>query len=157
MKTSEKGRQLIKEFEGEILKVYLDPIGLPTLGVGHLLTQAEKAKYPVGTVISKELSDEFLQKDLERFEKLVSELAPLATQNQFDAMVSLAFNIGEGKFNPRTKTYNGFRGSSVLRYHNRKDHPAAADSFLLWNKAGGKVIKGLIRRRKAEKELYLTE
>lgn len=146
MKTSEKGRQLIKEFEGEILKVYLDPIGLPTLGVGHLLTEEEKVKYPVGTVISKELSDEFLQKDLERFEKLVSELAPLATQNQFDAMVSLAFNIGE----------TGFKRSSVLRYHDRKDYPAAADSFLLWNKAGGKVIKGLIRRRKAEKELYLT-
>jgi lysozyme len=148
MQTSESGRDLIKRFEGEILKVYLDPISLPTLGVGHLLTKAELNRYPVGTPISRELSDEFLRKDLERFERGVSQLVTSpTTQNQFDAMLSLAFNIG----------LTNFQKSSVLRYHNEGRYSAAANSFLLWNKAGGKVLNGLVRRRKAERELYVAE
>lgn len=146
MEVSDHGREFIKSFEGEILKVYLDPVGLSTLGVGHLLTKAELAQMPVGTPITKEQSDEYLRRDLKRFEDLMNAEALPATQNQFDAMVSLAFNIGE----------SGFLRSSVLRYHKHESYLSAANSFMLWNRSGGRVLKGLTRRRRAEQVLYLS-
>ena len=144
---SDAGIKLLVEFEGEILRVYRDPIGLPTLGVGHLVTPAEKKDYPVGKVITREVSRQFLRQDAARFEKCVnnSVLVPV-TQNQFDAMVSLAFNVGEANF----------RKSSVLRFVNQRNFQKAADSFGLWNKAGGKVLSGLARRRAAERSVFLS-
>lgn len=146
-KTSEKGIRLIKEFEGEILKVYLDPVKLPTLGVGHLLTPAEKRVYKVGQKITREESTRFLRDDLTLFEDAVnsSVRVPL-TQNQFDALISFAFNVGIA----------AFKRSSVVKNLNSRNFAAAADAFLLWNKAGGRVLPGLARRRKAERALFLT-
>jgi lysozyme len=149
MQTSDKGRRFLAAQEGEVLEVYLDSADLPTLGVGHLLTPDERRKWPVGTKISQELSDAYLAADLARFERCVAQAIGNAptSQNQFDAMVSLAFNVGE----------DGFRRSSVLRHHKLKNYQAAADAFALWNRAGGKVSKGLTNRRKREAALYLAQ
>lgn len=144
---SEDGIKLLIEFEGEVLSVYKDPVGLPTLGVGHLVKPDEKANYPVGKKITKEESRKFLRNDLKKFEACVNNAVTVPiTQNQFDALVSLAFNIGEG----------GFKRSSVLRNLNNRKFDAAADAFLAWNKAGGKVLPGLTRRRNAERSIFLT-
>jgi lysozyme len=69
------------------------------------------------------------------------------TDNQFSAMVSLAYNIGVG----------AFARSTVARKHNEGDHQAAAEAFALWNKAGGRVLAGLVRRRKEEADLYSAD
>lgn len=157
LRVSKHGREFITAHEGEILKVYLDPVGLPTMGVGHLLTDEEKAKYPVGSVITRGVSQEFLERDLRRFENAVNTLVKVPiNQNQFDALVSFAFNVGEGERNPKTGKYNGFRGSSVLRHLNNGDYEKAANAFLSWNKSKGKVLPGLTRRRNEERALFLT-
>lgn len=146
MRVSKHGREFITAHEGEVLKVYLDPVGLPTMGVGHLLTDEEKAKYPVGSVITRGVSQEFLERDLRRFEDAVSALVKVPiNQDQFDALVSFAFNVGEGNF----------KRSSVLRHLNAGLYAKAADAFLAWNKSKGKVLPGLTRRRKEERELFL--
>ena len=147
LRVSKHGREFITAHEGEILKVYLDPVGLPTMGVGHLLTDEEKAKYPVGSVITRGVSQEFLERDLRRFENAVSALVKVPlNQNQFDALVSFAFNVGEANF----------KRSSVLRHLNAGLYAKAADAFLAWNKSKGKVLPGLTRRRKEERDLFLT-
>jgi len=146
-KVSSDGINLLVEFEGEVLKVYKDPIGLPTLGVGHLVTPNEKKDYPVGKKITRAESRQFLRRDLARFEDCVNSSVKVPiTQNQFDALVSLAFNIGEG----------AFKRSSVLRNLNARKFDAAADSFRAWNKAGGKTLPGLTRRRATERSVFLT-
>lgn len=147
LRVSKHGREFITAHEGEILRVYLDPVGLPTMGVGHLLTDEEKAKYPVGSVITRGVSQEFLERDLRRFENAVSALVKVPiNQNQFDALVSFAFNVGEANF----------KRSSVLRHLNAGLYAKAADAFLAWNKSKGKVLPGLTRRRKEERALFLT-
>jgi lysozyme len=144
---SPNGIKFIAGHEGEILRVYADPVGLLTLGVGHLLTAAEKKAMPLGTKITQKQSREYLAKDLQRFERAINAaVAVPITQNQFDALVSFAFNVGE----------SAFKRSSVLRNLNNRKFAAAADSLLAWNKAGGRVLKGLTRRRKEERELFLT-
>lgn len=150
LRTSKNGRKEITRHEGEVLKVYLDPVGLPTAGVGHLLTAAEKKIYKVGQKITKAQSQEWLNNDLQRFEKCINEAVEVPiNQNQFDALVSLAFNIGE----------KAFEGSSVLRHLNAGRYEKAADAFLLWNKGtvGKKkvVLPGLKRRREEERDLFL--
>ena len=152
MRVSPKGRKFITSHEGEILFVYKDPIGLPTVGVGHLVKPEEKSKYPLGKKITKAESQELLTQDLEVFEDAVSaSLKVGANQNEFDAMVSLAFNIG----------IDAFKRSSVLRHFNSGNKAAAARAFLAWNKAksDGKlvVLPGLDRRRKEERDLFLTQ
>lgn len=161
MRVSESGKEFIRLHEGEVLKVYLDQAGLPTFGIGHLLTDEEKAKYPVGAVITKEVSRRYFEKDLDKHSQAIRDLVrvPL-NQNQFDAVSSLIFNIGVGKVNPKTGKPNGFLGSSVLRHLNNGDYEKAADAFLVWNKTTinkKKVVsKGLDRRRKEERALFLT-
>lgn len=145
--TSDNGIKLIKDFEGEILKVYADPVGLLTLGVGHLLTPAEKRSFKLGQKITRAESTKFLREDLADAETAVNSSVHVPiTQNQFDALVSLTFNIGTA----------GFKRSSVLRNLNSGKLIHAADAFLLWNKAGGRVISGLTSRRRAERDLFLT-
>jgi lysozyme len=147
MKLSNSGEDMIVTFEGEVLKVYKDPVGLPTLGVGHLLTRAELRKYPVGTPISKSLSRQFFRQDLKKFEDALADLVTVPlTQNQYDALVSLSFNIG----------LRNFTGSSLLRKLNKQDYNGAADAFLLWVKAGNQTLHGLVTRRKAERKLFLA-
>jgi lysozyme len=145
--TADKGLALVIEFEGEILKVYDDGFGYPTAGVGHLLTPAEKRSMPIGTRITRQQSRSWLKQDIHEAEAAVnSSITVPITQNQFDAMVSLAFNIGVA----------GFKRSSVVRNLNARHFAKAADSFLSWNKVKGKPVKGLTRRRNAERNLFLT-
>lgn len=145
--TSDNGLAFIVSFEGEILHVYNDGYGYLTAGVGHLLSAAEKKQYKKNDRISREQSREWLRQDLSKAETAVRDAVTVPiTQNQFDALVSLAFNIGIG----------GFRRSSVLRNLNARHFDAAAQAFLSWNKAGGQVSRGLVRRREAEKKLFLT-
>ena len=145
MKTSARGVDLIKSFEGLELEAYRDAVGIWTIGYGH--TAAAGAPRPAaGLVISEEEATEILARDLRQYEAAISRtLKRVPTQNQFDAMVSLCYNIGEG----------AFAGSSVIRYFNAGDFEMAAERFLLWNKAKGRELKGLTRRREAERKLFL--
>lgn len=139
MKIGSKGLALIKRFEGLRLKAYLCPAKVWTIGYG-----STGAHVKPGMEITEAQAEKLLLDDLARFEKAVSDAAPNASQDQFDAMVSLAFNIGIA----------GFQKSSVLRLHKAGRHSGAADSFALWVKANGKTLPGLVRRRADEAHLY---
>lgn len=142
---SENGLKFIKGFEGEILHVYDDGYGYPTGGVGHLIKPEDHLK--LGDKVSQAQSDAWLKKDLAGCVKIVNDFVSRpVTQNQFDAMVSLAFNIGIG----------GFKKSSVLSLVNQGSFKAASNRFGLWIHSNGKISKGLIRRRAAEAKLFLT-
>ncbi len=133
--------ECIKEHEGLRLEAYMPtPKDVPTIGYGH--TKGVK----MGQKITKEQAEQFLREDLDWSEKAVSKLVKVTLkQNQFDALVSLVFNIGETNFSK----------SSVLRFLNAGNYQKAADSFLLWNKQKGTVLKGLVNRRQKERELFL--
>ena len=142
MRTSKKGIELIKRFEGLRLKVYKDAVGLPTIGYGHLIKSGE-----VFDVISEEQAEQLLKKDLKIFEEHLIKVVKIPLEpHQFDALVSLAFNIGCGAFSK----------STLLKYLNQRLLTKAADEILRWNKAGGKVLKGLDTRRKHERTLFLN-
>lgn len=141
MRTSENGRKLIQQFEGCREKAYQDCVGVWTIGYGH--TGNVKA----GQVISKKEADRLLSEDLKRFESGVEKNVKVAlTQNQFDALVSFCYNLGVGSL----------QKSTLLKKLNNGDHKGAAEEFLKWNKAGGKVLTGLVRRREAERQLFLA-
>lgn len=136
------GLALIKRSEGLELKAYPDPGsgGDPwTIGYGHTGPDVRP-----GMVITEAQAEELLKKDLERFEAAVADMCKVATDNQFSAMVSLAFNVGE----------ENFRRSTLRRMHNEGDHMGAANEFQRWNRASGRVLNGLVRRRAAEAQLY---
>jgi lysozyme len=142
MKTSQKGTDLIKQFEGTVLKVYKDAVGLPTIGIGHLIKHNESF-----TTITQQQAEELLAKDLVQFEVGVTKAVRVTlNQNQFDALVSFSFNLGLGNLN----------SSTLLRKLNAGDYQGAASEFERWNKAGGKILTGLTRRRLAEKGLFLS-
>lgn len=144
---NEAGRTLIKQFEGCRLKVYRDPVGLPTVGVGHLLTQSERKNWPVGTQLSQRQIDILLDHDLLQAESAVSRFVTVPlSDNQYAALVSFTFNCGGG----------ALQRSSVRRRLNAGNYHGAADALLMWNKAKGKVLPGLTRRRKAERDLFLS-
>lgn len=150
MKTGRAGIDLIKVFEGLRLKAYPDPAtgGAPwTIGYG-LTSAAGIVPVVPGMTITAAQAEEYLVRALVKYEAAVSKaLKRTPTQNEFDAMVSLCYNIGPG----------AFAGSSVVRYFNAGDEAMAASSFLLWTKAGGKVLPGLKRRREAERKLFRTQ
>lgn len=136
MKTSSKGIALIKSFEGCRLQAYKDSVGVLTIGYGH--TGDVKA----GQVISQGFAEELLKADLTKFERNVTKYTPFAmNQNQFDALVSFAFNCGVGNLK---KLVSGRTPAQV------------AKKIPEYNKAGGRVLAGLTRRRQAEKVLFLS-
>lgn len=143
MKLSQRGIDLIKRFEGYSSKAYPDPAtgGAPwTIGYG-----TTKGVKP-GMVITAEQAEKMLRDDVAKFESGVSSLitAP-TTQGQFDAMVSLAYNIGLGNFGK----------STLLKKHNARCYTCAADQFRVWSRANGKVMNGLTKRRAAERQVYM--
>jgi lysozyme len=149
MKTQAAGKNLIKSFEALRLTAYFCPAGVPTIGWGTIDGVTAEDVRSKRTITEAEAESMFLA-DLRRFEFVVESACKVTpTQNQFDAMVSLAYNIGA----------EAFRKSSVLRAHNRGDFAAAARAFALWNKARvkGKLVelRGLVIRRAAEAALYL--
>ncbi|MCI1900870.1 MAG: lysozyme [Enterobacter sp.] len=142
--TGDKGVELICHFEGLKLERYRDAVGLWTIGYGHLILKTEMEKLiKITTGEAKTL----LRKDLRRTEQGVQKLVSVSvTQNQFDALVSFAFNLGVGSL----------KKSTLLRKLNAGDVQGAALQFKSWNKAGGKVLTGLTRRREAEMKLFLS-
>lgn len=146
MKIGNKGISLIKEFECLRLRAYDDGIGVWTIGIGTIRYPNGK-RVQKGDVITEAQAEEYLKHDLNNFEKTINEVVKVPlTQNQYDAIVSLTYNIGAAAFSR----------STLLKRLNNKDYKGAADQFLAWNKAGGKVLRGLIRRREAERALFLS-
>lgn len=141
MKTSTRGISLLIEFEGFRGEAYLDPIGIPTIGFGFV------KNVKMGDKMTLAEAKERLKRELVEYEQgVLTACVHQPNQNQFDAFVVFAFNVGVA----------GFKKSSVLKAHNRRDYQAAARAFALWNKAGGKTWPGLTRRRAAEAAMYLS-
>ena len=143
MKTSENGKSELKKREGCKLIAYLCAAGAPTIGTGH--TKGVK----IGDVITQEQADRYLADDLIKFEYEVNRLVKVhLTQNQFDAIISLVFNIGA----------SAFATSTLLRKLNAGDFRGASEQFLVWNKitVNGvrQVSNGLSKRRQEEKEQF---
>lgn len=145
-KISNKGLELIKEFEGFSNVAYLCPAKIPTIGYGNTFWE-DGRKVRLGEQISKTKALELLE--LVANKDFANKIFPLikveVSQNQFDAMVSLAYNIGVGAFS----------SSTLLKKVNDKDFTGASLEFLKWDRAGGKQLLGLTRRRQREKELFL--
>jgi lysozyme len=146
MKISKNGIDLITKFEGFKSRPYLCPSGIPTIGYGNTY-------YPDGMKVkisdppvNENQANELLKSILSKFESGVNQcLIKSINQNQFDALVSFAFNIGMGNF----------KKSTLLKKVNINPvDPTIKNEFLRWNKSGGKVLNGLIRRRESEYSLY---
>jgi len=150
MKTGEKGLALIKSFEGFYSKPYKDPIGIPTIGYGFTYYLPDRRKV---TMQDRPLTEHqatcMLQEILKGYEGDVLRLVKSKlTQNQFDALVSFTFNLGGANLGK----------STLLRKVNiNPNDRSIREEFLKWNKAGGKVFAGLVRRRKAEADLYFSK
>lgn len=150
MKMSNNGLNLVISFEGLYLNAYKCPAGVWTIGYGHT-GKVGKDCIRSGMEITKAKAISLLKSDMKQFEKSVASLVKVPlNQNQFDALISFAFNVGSGSL----------KSSTLLKKLNKKDYKGAAEQFLVWNKArvNGKLIElpGLTRRRKAERELFLT-
>lgn len=141
MKTSEETRKKIGEFEGLRLNAYLCPAKVWTIGYGH--TKGVTA----GMVITQAQADAFLAEDLAMAENNISMRFPGISQNKFDAMVSLAFNIGNHAFNTSTL----YRKAKI-----NPDDPTIRAQFNRWVYAKGKILPGLVKRRLWESELYFS-
>lgn len=145
MEISEQGLALIRGFEGFSATPYLCPGGKPTIGYGHVIGAGEA--FPEAG-ISRETAETMLKQDVKWAEQAVRRLAAVAlSQNQFDALVCLVYNIGA----------KAFEKSTLLRILNSGDPEAAARQFSRWVYASGRKLPGLERRRAAETLLFTTE
>jgi len=163
------GEDLMHKFEGFRSRPYLCPAHIWTIGYGHVLYQ-DQIRLPVVRVEGKDVPmirkemplkpednrvwtkqeiDDLFKKDVEHFERGVLRLVPgvVGRQGSFDALVSISFNFGLGNL----------QRSTIRMKANRGDWEGAAEAFMMWTKGGGKVLPGLVRRRVAEKALFLTE
>ena len=142
MNISNKGIELIKQFEGCRLKAYQDSVGVWTIGYGHTEGVSE------GMEISEHQAEIMLSSDLVKYAKYIDEYVTTAlNQNQFDALTSWVYNLGPGNL----------RSSTMLKVLNEGSYNDVPYQIKRWNKAGGKVLKGLVRRREAEAKLFATE
>ena len=144
MKMNAKGRAIVKQFEGLRLDSYRCPAGVATIGYGHT---GPDVRIPM--TITPGEAERLLDKDLARFETLLTAMLTgvPTSEDEFSAMCSLMFNIGPGRF----------ATSTLLKRHKAGNKMGAANSFLSWIYAGGKKLNGLMRRREAERELYLGD
>ena len=154
MQMSQHGIGLLTQWEGCELKVYNDAAGLPTIGVGHLLTKSElmSGKINIGGVmvkyadgITQQQAEQLLAQDLGPTEAAVNGgvKVPLS-QNQFDALTSFTFNVGVG----------AFTGSTLLRLLNQGQYAQVPEQLMRWTRAGGRVVQGLVNRRQNEIKLW---
>ena len=147
MRTSDKGIALIKRHEGLRLNAYPDIAhgwSRATIGYGHT-SQAGPPTVKQGMAITEAEAERILRQDLIKFEGAVSALVSVPlTQSQFDALVSFTFNLGPGNL----------QSSTLLRKLNAGDYTGAAAEFPKWNKAGGKVLQGLVNRRADERRMF---
>lgn len=143
MQISEKGLELIKQYEGFSATIYLCPAGKLTIGYGHVIASGDKFS---GRAITKEKAEILLKQDVSTVEKTLADLIiSQLLQNQFDALVSFVYNVGS----------KAFEKSTLLRLLNKNKLDLAAEEFSRWIFAGGVAQKGLIRRRSAEKLMFL--
>ena len=153
MKISEKGLRLIQGFESFVSTPYQDSVRVWTIGYGStyypngkLVTKSDK---PINRLYAETIQQNVIEND---FAPVVNDLLKkeiengFVNQNMYDAILSLVYNIG----------VNGFKKSSVLKWIKQGDKENASNAFLLWNKAGGKVLEGLVNRRKKERDLFLA-
>ena len=141
MKIGSKGLELIKHFEGCELEAYKCPAGVWTIGYGHIKGVQE------GMKITEMQAEEMLQSELIEYEGYINDLVEVElNQNQFDAMVSWVYNLGGGNL----------RASTLLKVLNAGNYAGVPEQMLRWNKAGGKVLEGLTRRRQAEADLFVA-
>lgn len=147
MTTSQTGINLITSFENLELKAYLCPAGVWTIGFGTTV-YPDATKVKKGDTCTAEQAKAYFAYDLKRFENVVNNgLTVLVNQNQFDALISLTYNIGE----------TAFKKSTLLKLLNANKFTEASDQFTVWNKGNGKVLNGLVRRRAAERVLFLKK
>ena len=142
MKTSNKGIELIKKHEGFRAKAYRCSANVLTIGFGHTLNVKST------DVIDKAQAEYFLRQDVEFAEKEVNKHNLNINQNQFDALVSFVFNLGIGNF---------ARSTLLRKIKSNPNDPAIRKEFERWVYAGGKILTGLIKRRKEEANLYFTK
>ena len=139
--------RLIKEFEGLRLDAYADPVGIWTIGYGTTAAAGVGITPRAGMRITEPEAELYLRRALDKFAAQVRpQIAAPVNENELGAFLSLAYNIGP----------TAFAKSSALRWFNAGEKAKAADAFLLWNRAKGKVLPGLTRRRAAERALFLT-
>lgn len=139
MKISAEGLALIKKFEGCELEAYQDAVGVWTIGYGHIKGVKE------GMTITKQQAEEMLLEELVEYENYVLEAVNhQLDQCMFDALVSWTYNLGPSNLN----------ASTMLKVLNAGDYDAVPEQIKRWNKAGGKVLQGLVRRREAEALLF---
>ena len=159
MKTSPAALKMIKHHEGVRTKPYRCPALLWTVGVGHVIDPnhikvpfEERRNLPIpdgwNRVLTMDEVDAILAQDLNRFERGVARLCPAALGNQgiFDSLVSFSFNVGLGNL----------QRSSIRMKTNRGEYHEAAEEFMKWTKAAGRVLPGLVKRRQDERALYLS-
>ena len=145
--TNTEGLNLIKHFESLKLKAYKDSVGVWTIGWGHTGLSHKDGSVFEGRIITKEEATDLLKHDLDYFEKKVKELVKIKlNSNQFSALVSFSFNLG---------AYN-LKRSTLLRILNDENYFTASKEFKKWNKAGGKRLAGLVRRRISERNLFCS-
>jgi len=139
MKISAEGLALIKKFEGCELEAYQDAVGVWTIGYGHIKGVKE------GMSITKQQAEEMLLEELIEYENYVLEAVNhQLDQCMFDALVSWTYNLGPSNLN----------ASTMLKVLNAGDYDGVPEQIKRWNKAGGKVLTGLVRRREAEALLF---
>ena len=144
MKTSPAGISLIQEFEGRRLEAYKCPAGIWTIGYGHTSAAGAPEVKP-GMVITKQEANDILIRDLVKYENAVDRLVKVPlTQNQFDALVSFTFNVGEG----------ALAKSTLLKKLNAGNYDAVPAELMKWTKGGDKELPGLVRRRRAEAAMW---
>ena len=146
MMTSDKGLALIKSFEGFSARPYLCPAGVPTIGYGATYYPDGRRVTMQDKPVTEADATAMLRSMLASYEAGVSRyvLVPV-TQGQFDALVSFAYNLGLA----------ALKSSTLLRLVNARNYAGAAAQFPRWNRAGGKVLPGLTRRREAERVMFV--
>ncbi len=140
---TDDGLALIKRFEGFAPELYVCPAGWPTIGYGHVVREDDRNRFVDG--IDEATGEELLRRDVETAERAVLRLIRVPLEDgQFDALASFAFNLGAG----------ALQRSTLRRKVNCEEHDAVPAEFRRWVWAGGRKLKGLIRRREAEARLY---
>jgi len=145
---NDKGLEILKHYEGCRLNVYRDPIGIPTIGYGSTYG-LDYTRVNMGhRTITESEATGLLIRQCQWSERSIARLVRVSlTNNQCSALISFVYNVGSGNF----------QRSTMRMKLNREDHIGAASEFWKWRRAGGRILKGLVRRRKIEKQLFMLE
>ena len=148
LKTSERGIELLTEHEGFRPVMYKDSAGLPTIGYGTLIDTAEE-QYLMTANISKEQGKQLLKRDVAKFERTINGAIKVAiNQNQFDALLSFVYNVGSGNF---------LRSTLLKLINANAPKERIVVEFKKWKRAGGRILKGIVKRRAQEALLFISE